>query len=140
VRNTRDVDILIRRADLPAATRALEAAGFVYRHAAGIDMFLDGPDAKAREAVHVLYAGEKVRDEYLLPAPDVVESEHARDRQVQVLSLEALVRMKLTSYRDKDRTHLRDMIDVGLIDESWCSRFPAGLASRLRELLENPDG
>src|SRR5205809_7330172 len=43
VRNTQDVDILLRRADLPAATAALEQAGFVYRHAASIDMFLDGP-------------------------------------------------------------------------------------------------
>lgn len=46
VRNTQDVDILLRRPDLPAATRALEAAGFVFRHAAGIDMFLDGPVQK----------------------------------------------------------------------------------------------
>jgi len=36
----------------------------------------------------------------------------------RVLSLEALVRMKLTSYRDKDRMHLRDMLDVGLIDHT----------------------
>src|SRR5262245_24407980 len=46
VRNTQDVDILIRRADLPAATKALESAGFVHRHAAGLDLFLDGPGAK----------------------------------------------------------------------------------------------
>src|SRR5947209_6716672 len=75
VRNTQDVDILIRRADLPAARAALEAAGFVYRHAAGIDMFLDGPGAKARDAVHVVFAGEKVRPEYVEPAPDVAESQ-----------------------------------------------------------------
>src|SRR5262245_7981804 len=42
VRHTQDVDILIRRSDLPATRAALEATGFVYRHAAGIDMFLDG--------------------------------------------------------------------------------------------------
>jgi hypothetical protein len=35
VRNTRDVDILLRRADLEAARCALEAAGFVYRRASG---------------------------------------------------------------------------------------------------------
>src|SRR5271168_3446914 len=70
VRNTQDVDILLRRTDLGAARAAMETAGFVYRHAASIDMFLDGPGAKARAAVHVLFAGEKVRDEYLLAAPD----------------------------------------------------------------------
>src|SRR5687767_15733469 len=32
VRNTQDVDILLRRGDLDAAARALAAAGFVRRH------------------------------------------------------------------------------------------------------------
>ncbi|MGL6095066.1 MAG: hypothetical protein ACRC7O_04600, partial [Fimbriiglobus sp.] len=71
VRNTRDVDILLRRSDLDAAKVAMEGAGFVYRHAASIDMFLDGPGAKARDAVHVIFAGEKVRDIDPVPTPDV---------------------------------------------------------------------
>src|SRR5437764_7278789 len=50
VRFTQDVDLLIRRPDLPAAIAALETVGFIYRHAAQIDMFLDGPGAKARDA------------------------------------------------------------------------------------------
>ena len=64
VRNTQDVDILIRRDDLDAAKAALESAGFVYRQSAGLDMFLDGPGATERDAVQVVWAGEKVRDEY----------------------------------------------------------------------------
>ena len=52
----------------------------------------------------------------------------------------AIVRMKLTSFRDKDRTHLRDLIGVGLIDASWCDRLPTVLADRLRELLATPEG
>ena len=48
--------------------------------------------------------------------------------------------MKLTSYRDKDRTHLRDLIEVGLVDASWISRLPAELAPRLQSLLDNPEG
>jgi hypothetical protein len=59
---------------------------------------------------------------------------------VTVLSLAALVQIKLTAYRDKDRTHLRDMIDVGLIDVTWLDRLPPALASRLKELLDNPGG
>src|SRR5207302_260225 len=110
VRNTQDVDLLIRRCDLDAAIRALSASGFIYRHAASIDMFLDGPKAKARDAVHVVFSGEKVRPEYSLPAPDVMESE--ADVAFRVLNLDALVRMKLTSFRDKDKTHLRDLLDV----------------------------
>jgi len=48
--------------------------------------------------------------------------------------------MKLTSFRDKDRMHLRDLIDVELVDESWCTRLPPQLSARLRELLDNPQG
>jgi len=138
VRNTQDVDLLLRRSDLDAATAALAAAGFVRRHVAGIDMFLDGPKAKARDAVHVVFAGEKVRDEYVLAAPAITESETITT--FRVLSLEALVRMKLTSFRDKDRTHLRDLLDVGLVDATWLDRLSPALAARLRELLDNPNG
>jgi hypothetical protein len=108
VRNTQDVDILLRRADLDRAKEALAKAGFIYRHAASIDMFLDGPNAKASTS--------------------------------RVLSLDAILRMKLTSFRDKDRMHVRDLIDVGLIDASWCERLPDELAKRLQSLLDNPDG
>jgi hypothetical protein len=138
VRNTQDVDVLLRRADLEAATVALAGAGFLRRHAPGFELFLDGPTATAREAVHVIFAGEKVRPEYALPAPDVSETEP--DQQFRVVTLEALVRMKVTSFRDKDRTHLRDLIDVGLIDASWCDRLPAELVDRLRHLLATPEG
>jgi hypothetical protein len=58
----------------------------------------------------------------------------------RVVALESLLRMKLTSFRDKDRTHIRDMIDVGLVDETWLSRLPSSLAERLKELLDNPEG
>src|SRR5712671_6045736 len=66
VRNTQRVDILLRRSDLPAATEALNKAGFIYRHAKGLDMFLDGPTAKARDAVHIVFAAEKVKAESLM--------------------------------------------------------------------------
>jgi hypothetical protein len=138
VRNTQDVDILLRRADLDRAKEALGKAGFVYPHSASIDMFLDGPKAKARDAVHVVFAGEKIRAEYVLPAPDVSESRATATSRV--LSLDALVRMKLTSFRDKDRMHLRDLIDVGLVDASWRDRLPKELAERLQSLLDNPEG
>ncbi len=138
VRTTRDVDILLRRADWPAAVAAMERAGFIYRHVRGIDMFLDGPGTKARDAVHVLFAGEKVTRDDAVPAPDVSESEDIQHHRI--LRLDALVRMKLTANRDKDRMHLRDMIDVELIDEAWCERLPAVLGARLKMLFDNPNG
>src|SRR6266446_2969033 len=75
VRNTQDVDILLRRADLPAAMAALAKAGFIHRHAKGLDMFLDGPAAKARDSIRVVFAAEKVRPDSLATAPDVIEFE-----------------------------------------------------------------
>lgn len=138
VRFTQDVDLLIRRADLDATKAALGSAGFIYRHVASVDLFLDGPDAKARDAVRVMFAGERVRPDYALPAPDVSESEPSET--FRVLRLDALVRTKLTSFRDKDRTHLRDLISVGLVDESWRLKLPDELAARLQSLLDTPDG
>jgi hypothetical protein len=138
VRNTQDVDILVRRTDFDAARSALEAAGFVYRHVAGVDAFLDGPGDKPRNAVHLVFAGEKVRPHEPAPNPDVSESEDAGD--YRVLSLAALVRIKLTAFRDKDRTHLRDLIDVGLLDAAWLGKLEPPLAERLKQLLDTPGG
>jgi hypothetical protein len=128
----------LRREDLDAAKRALEAVGFVYRHTSGIDMFLDGPHAKARDAIHIVPAREKVRPEYHDPAPDVLETD--KPDQFRVLKLEALVKMKLTSFRDKDKTHLRDMLEVGLIDQTWVTRFSPELGARLQQLIDSPEG
>lgn len=138
VRFTQDVDLVLRREDLDRAGVALAKAGFIRRRVAGIEMFLDGPDAKARDAVHVIFSGEKVRPEYLAAVPDVAES--VSFTSYRVLALEAVVRMKLTSYRRKDQVHLLDMLDVGLIDATWPARYPAELATRLQHLIDTPDG
>jgi hypothetical protein len=137
VRNTQDVDILLRRQDLEQAKTAFAGAGFIFRHVKSVDMFLDGPSAKARDAVHVIYASEKVSADSLAPAPDVTEIDATGP--FHIVDLEPLVRMKLTSYRLKDRVHLLDMIGVGLIDNSWPARYPAELAERLQTLLDNPE-
>jgi len=139
VRNTRDVDVLLDRGELDRARRSLESAGFLYRHTAGVDLFLDGPDGKARDAVHVVFAAEKVRPGYEFPAPDAIDAERFPDG-MRVLSLDALVRMKLTSFRWRDRVHLLDMIGVGLIGWRDMEELPPLLADRLRECLTNPDG
>ena len=138
VRNTRDVDLLVRRADFAAARAALEAAGFVYHHLLDVDVFVDGSQGKPSAGVHLLFAGEKVRAEDEHPCPELDDSERAAE--FQVVKLLALVRMKLLAWRDKDRTHLRDLIHVGLIDATWPARLPPPLAERLQQLLDNPNG
>ncbi len=138
VRNTADVDILLRRRDLEAAKAALAKAGFVHHEVAGVDMFIDGPQGRPRDAVHVIFAAEKVRPDDLAASPDVAESEAGAE--YRLVTLEALVRMKLISFRDKDRTHLRDMLEVGLLDPSWVGRLPADLGARLQQLIDTPGG
>ena len=138
VRTTRDVDILIRRSDFKSAMAALNGAGFIYKHVFGVDCFIDGPDANPRDAVHIVFAGEKVRDSDIVSNPDVSES--VAIKLHNTLALESLVRMKLNSYRRKDQMHLIDMLDVRLIDQTWVERFPPELASRLQQLIDDPDG
>ena len=145
VRATRDVDLLVRREDMDAIRAAMEAAGFVHRSVSilggkgRIEMFLDGPGAKVRDAVHLIFAGEKVGEHALEPSPGVERIDPANPG-FRLLDLEALVTMKLTSYRDKDRVHLRDMLEIGLIDESWLERVPPSLRDRLQALIDDPDG
>ncbi len=137
VRNTKDVDLLVRREDFERVVEAAQSVGFVHQKVAGVNLLLDGPEGSVRSAIHVVFAREKVRPDYLLPAPDVTESEAGPE--FTVAALDALVRMKLTSFRLADKVHLLDLLDVGLIDESWCDRFPPELGARLRELINSRD-
>lgn len=138
VRTTRDIDMMIRRNDLTAVTKALESVGFHYHHVAGLDMFLDGPGGKPSSAIRLIFATEKVRPESDAPAPDVTEVVQS-ERGFKVVTLEALVRMKLTTYRLKDQVHLQDFIGVGLIDHTWPAKYPEPLRERLQAIIDSPE-
>lgn len=101
-------------------------------------MFLEIAGGKAGDAVHVLFADEKVRPEDPYAAPDLNPCECTE--HFRFVALDSLVRMKLTSFRLKDQVHLQDLIKAGLVDESMLARLPADLASRLKPLIENPNG
>lgn len=138
VRNTRDVDLLVRRADLPAITAALEGAGFVADELLDVVMFRDGPNGKLSEAIHLLFAGEKTRPDHLLPAPEIETVDNPAN--FRVITLASLVAMKLMSNRRKDQVHVMDLIGVGLVDASSKANLPPTLAERLQQLLDSPDG
>ncbi len=137
IRFTKDVDILIRREDLPKTIEAMAKAGFTFSEALGVPYFLDGPNASPRDAVHILYSREKVKEHDSVRTPDVSESERAE--KFSVVSLDGLVRMKLQAFRRKDQVHLLDMLDVGLIDATWLDKLPSQFAARLKELIDNPE-
>ena len=137
VRNTQDVDLLIRRRSRSSENRAFKRR--LHLPACQGDRYVSGRSrCQSQDSVHVVYAGEKVRSSYAISAPDVSDAEKLGS--LRVVALEPLVSMKLTSFRTKDQMHLRDMIDVGLVDASWLERLPADLAVRLQELLDNPEG
>lgn len=128
-RLTKDIDIAVRREDLPKIAEAVEPYGLQYRHVAGIDMLVQAGAPSARRAVHLIFTGEKVRPEYLEATPELGVCRTIRE--VLVIPLADLVRMKLTSFRAKDEAHVKDLDEAGLITPE----MEAGLSPVLRERL-----
>ncbi len=137
VRNTRDIDVLVRRGDLPTITAALEQAGFVRDELLDVIMFRDGAEGKPSEAIHLVFAGEKIRPDHPFPAPEIQTVNDPAN--FPVIALESLILMKLMSNRRKDQVHIEDMINVGLIDATWLVKLPPELAARLKNIMANPD-
>jgi len=128
-RLTKDIDIAVRRQDLPTIAKAVQTVGLEYRHAAGIDMLTQTGQPSARRAVHLLFTGEKVRLEYPAANPDL--GPDRRIRGIRLIPLEGLIRMKLTSFRLKDQAHLKDLEEAGLLT----AEMEAGLSEILRDRL-----
>ena len=72
-----------------------------------------------------------------MPAPDLSTIDDPAG--FRVITLEALVHMKLLSNRRKDQVHVEDLIGVGLIDRTWLAKLPPVLAERLQGILDTPD-
>lgn len=136
-RTTPDVDLLVNRGDLDQITLTLESAGFVHEIAKGAHVFVDGPEGKIRDGIHLIFSGEWHSNANVTPAPATSDSEPTT--MFQLVKFDALVGMKLNAFRLKDQVHLLDMLEVGLIDATWPARLPPILAERLQELIDNPE-
>jgi hypothetical protein len=128
-RLTKDIDIAVRREDLRKIAEAAEPFGLQYRHVAGVDMLVQAGAPSARRAVHMVFTGEKVRPEYLEPTPEL--GAYRIIREVRLIPLTDLVRMKLTSFRAKDEAHLKDLDEAGLITPEIESTLLPALHQRL---------
>ncbi len=132
-RATKDVDLLVERADLDRITEVMDGLGFHRHDMRSLVLFTDPDEPSKRAGVHLVWANEKVRPSYTLPAPSTDET--VRDPEgPRVIDLPALIRMKLTSFRDIDRVHIADMLSVGLIDQALRSALPDDLRERLAEV------
>jgi hypothetical protein len=132
---TRDVDILVSRSDLDRVVTVAQSRGFRFRHAAGVDMLLYGD--KAVNAIHLVFSGEKVKASQAIPNPQVSpEQKSIQGRQLPVISVAELVRMKLSANRDKDRVHIRSMDAAGLITPQMERELPESLRARLKHVRE----
>jgi hypothetical protein len=101
VRTTKDVDLLLRRVDLPAARAAALTVDMDYFEVMNVGMFLERDNPNPRQAVHLVWADERVHADYALPSPTIEEVANL-DPGLSVVSLSGLVRMKLMSNRDQD--------------------------------------
>lgn len=132
---TRDVDLMICRSDLERVVDIAVKHGFRFRHAAAMDMLLFGETDSAKNAVHLIFSGEKVRPNQATPNPAIApEKKHIHGKEVLVIPVADLVRMKLSSYRDKDRVQIRSMDAAGLIKPEVERALPKDLQVRLEHI------
>ena len=82
--------------------------------------------------MHLVFSGEKVRPEYPEAVPQF--GEYRTVRQIRLIPLADLVRMKLTSFRLKDQTHLKDLEAAGLITGEIEARLSDTLRQRLADV------
>jgi len=131
-RLTKDIDIAVRREDLERIARAAAPFGLEHRHVAGMDMLVRSAEPSARRAVYLVFAGEKVRPEYLEAVPAL--GAYRTVKGIRLMPLEDVIRMKLTSFRLRDATHLKDLDEAGLITGAVESGLPPLLRERLAEV------
>ncbi|MCX6623724.1 MAG: hypothetical protein NTY38_22170 [Acidobacteria bacterium] len=92
-------------------------------------MLVQAEKPSARRAVHLFFLGEKIRPEYPEATPALGPYRVAGG--LRLMPLADLIRMKLTSFRTRDETHVKDMDEAGLITPE----VEAGLSDVLRERL-----
>ena len=130
-RLTRGVDFAIERADLPRVLQAVRPLGLEHRRVAGLEVLAGSVGDSIRTVSHLIFVREKVRTSYLEPVPDFSDATVTQEGLVL-----DLVRMKLTSNRIIDKTHIIDMDGVGLITPEIENALPEPLRRRLHQVCE----
>jgi len=91
---TRDVDLMVRRADLERIKSAAAADGFRFRHVAGVDMLVYGDTPSVKNAVRLLFSEERIRADYPADPPAIApERKRIHGREVMVIPVGGLLAM-----------------------------------------------
>jgi hypothetical protein len=130
-RATPNVDLLVASSNFARATKAISEAGFRPVPIFQRTTFVDECNGTHRSGVQLLVEGD---------TPFLKLSQSTLIENELVVVLHSLIANKLALFRTIDRVHIRDLMDVGLIDETWPTRFPPPLDDRLREILADPNG
>jgi hypothetical protein len=138
VRATKDVDVLIRRADLPGVADALRPVGLMPVEVHGVMMFVDRRRPNPKTGVHILFADELVRPHDTHAPPDPSCAVRAAGGFL-VVDLPALVAMKLQAFRNIDKAHIEDLMSVGMIEAELIAKLPPDLRLRLAEIRGGPE-
>jgi hypothetical protein len=134
-RQYRNIEFLVTRDDAESAILALMPVGLIAEVYADYILFRNGKTRHDRWADKALFfVGKDGRCK--VPSPDEIEWLDG----LPLVEKNRLVYLQLERWTLDDRVDIRDLIDVGIVDDTWPQRFPADLASRLQELIDDPDG
>lgn len=137
-RATKDVDLLVQRQDEQRIAAVMAGLGFDRVDLRRMILFIDPAEPSKRSGIHLVWADTLIRPSYTVASPSVQET--VRDPAgFALLDLPALVRMKLTSFRDVDRVHLADLLEVGLITAELRDSLPNDLRARLGQIESRDD-
>ena len=137
VRLYRNIDFIIQRGDSGLVSSTLKEIDLTAEIQEDHILFLNNHAQSVRYSDRAFFASERLfKYNATIPSLGAVVVIH----DVPVISLSELVKFQLERYKLDDKVDLRDLMDVGLVDQSWTSKLPPELAGRLQTILDTPEG
>lgn len=130
---TSHVDLMVHRSDLERIKEAGAKDGFRFDQGANGHRLIHGPDEREKYAVRFVFSGEKIgpmQQDSNPPIEPVVKVVH--EKEIWVIPIVDLIRMKLNSYRRVDQVHVKTLEAAGLVTGDVENTLTAELAARLK--------
>ena len=123
-RTTRDVDLMLRKEDLPGIRFALEKKGYEFIKTGGMCLFFDtteGVERKVQNGIHLFFCGEKIMN---FTTPELAYTEIGG---MKVATIANLVKMKVAAARPIDLEHLQDLVEAGYTTKAKVMELARGM-------------